>query len=122
VWTVAQGCSSPVLYGYYSLWPTFDPEREKSGQGWTETMENPPSERWQKAQSGAETAPLCAWDNLRTCRDWQGSVSSYNLIWSYPQSLWLLVFSVWTPKALQNSRSLSLHRVQVSFLFAVCIR
>ena len=28
------------------------------------------------------------------CRDRQDSVSSYNLIRSYPQSLWLLVFSV----------------------------
>ena len=43
---------------------------------------------------------------LRTCRDWQGSVSSYNLIWSYPQPLWLWVFSVWTSKALQKARSL----------------
>ena len=40
------------------------------------------------------------------CRDRQDGVSSYNLIWSYPQSLWLWVFSVWTPKALQSSRSL----------------
>ena len=26
--------------------PTFDPERNRSRQVWTETMENPPSERW----------------------------------------------------------------------------
>ena len=38
--------------------PTFDPEHEKSGQGWTETTENPPSERWQKAQIGVEMAPI----------------------------------------------------------------
>ena len=26
--------------------PSFDPESEKSGQGWTDTTENSPSERW----------------------------------------------------------------------------
>ena len=36
------------------------PEHEKSRQGWAETMENPPSERRQKAQIGAETTPICA--------------------------------------------------------------
>ena len=35
------------------------PESEKSGQVWTETMEDPPSERRQIAQIGAETAPIC---------------------------------------------------------------
>lgn len=40
--------------------PTFDPEHEKCRQGWTETMENPPSERRQKAQIGAEMASICA--------------------------------------------------------------
>ena len=33
-------------------------ESEKNGQGWTDTTENPPSERWQTAQIGAETAPI----------------------------------------------------------------
>ena len=49
-------------------WPSFDPESEKSGQGWTETTENPPSERWQKAQIGAEMTPICVWDSLITRR------------------------------------------------------
>jgi len=31
-------------------------------------MENPPNERRQKAHIGAETAPMCPWDNLRTRR------------------------------------------------------
>ena len=38
--------------------PSFDPEWNWNGQGWTETTENPPSERWQKAQIGAEMTPI----------------------------------------------------------------
>ena len=28
----------------HRVWPTFDPESEKSGQGWAETTEDPPNE------------------------------------------------------------------------------
>ena len=51
-----------------SFWPSFDPEHEKSRQGWMETTENQPSEWWQKAQIGAEMTPICAWDCLITRR------------------------------------------------------
>ena len=40
--------------------PSFDPEHEKSRQGWTETTENSLSEWRQKAQIGAEMTPICA--------------------------------------------------------------
>ena len=61
---------SPSLVAWSNphAWPSFDPESEKSGQGWTETMENPPNEWWQKAQIGAEMTPICAWDCLITRR------------------------------------------------------
>ena len=39
--------------------PLLTQNPKKSGQGWMETTENPPNERRQKAQSGAETAPIC---------------------------------------------------------------
>ena len=38
---------------------TFDPEHEKSRQGWTVTMENLPNKPCQKAQIGAEMTPIC---------------------------------------------------------------
>ena len=67
---------------------------------------HPNSSRWCRDHIRSWPAVLQRSHRSTVCIDRQDSVSSYNLIWSYPQSLWLLVFSVWTPKALQSSRSL----------------
>ena len=67
---------------------------------------HPNSSRWCRDHIRSWPAVLQRSHRSTVCIDRQDSVSSYNLIWSYPQSLWLWVFSVWTSKALQNSRSL----------------